>query len=319
MFLPPTLSSSINQDLLPAVITCEGEEVAQYYIKFFTSLIKNQNTRRAYARAVGQFLSWCEAQDIALKQIQPITIAAYREVHSGSAQTVKQHLAAIRLLFDWFVTCLVLPINPAASVKGPNYSTKKGKTPVLSVEDARKLLDSIDISHVVGLRDRALIGLMIYSFARVSAVISMRVEDYYQKDQRWWIRLHEKRGKFHELPLHHVAQEYLDAYINQAGVADNKKQMLFRTAKGNSRCLTENQMNRTDALLMSKRRARDAGLSDSISCHTFRATGITLYLRNGGTVEQAQAIAAHDSPQATKVYSCTSDAISLTEIERIVI
>ena len=116
-----------------------------------------------------------------------------------------------------------------------------------------------------------------------------------------------------------MAQEYLDAYINQVGVADNEKQMLFRTARGNSRCLTENQMNRTDALLMIKRRARDAGLSDSISCHTFRATGITLYLRNGGTIEQAQAIAAHESLQATKLYGCTSDAISLTEIERIMI
>jgi integrase len=101
--------------------------------------------------------------------------------------------------------------------------------------------------------------------------VLMRVEDYYQNDLRWWIRLHGKRGKFHELPLHHVAQEYLDAYIKLAGIADNKKQMLFLTTKGNSRCLTENQMNRTDALLMIKRRARNAGLTDSISCHTFRA------------------------------------------------
>lgn len=106
-------------------------------------------------------------------------IATYIKQHGGSVPTVKQHLAAINMLFDWLVTGQILPMNPAASVKAPRYSTKKGKTPVLSGEDARHLLNSININNVVGLRDRALIGLMVYSFARVSAVVNMNVSDYY--------------------------------------------------------------------------------------------------------------------------------------------
>ncbi len=319
IFLPSTAEASISLDLIPTIITGAGEEVTRCFLEFFTTNIENRNTRLAYARAIRQFLLWCEVRGVSLQEIQPMIVTAYREAHSGSPQTIKQHLAAIRMLFDWLVIQQMLPMNPAASVKGPKYSTKKRKTPVLSTEDARKLLNSINTSHVVGLRDRALIGIMIYSFARVSAVVSMRVEDYYQNGKRWWIRLHEKGGKFHEVPVHHAVQEYLDTYINEAGMTGDRKGMLFRTTRGKSRYLTQNGMNRTDVLLMVKRRAQDAGLPDNISCHTFRATGITAYLQNGGTIEHAQAIAAHESPWTTKLYDRTNDTISLDEIERIVI
>ena len=135
-----------------------------------------------------------------MDRLQPVVVASYIETlqREFSAPSVKQHLAAIRMLFDWLVVGQVLPMNPAASVRSPKYVTKRGKTPVLSAGDARKLLDSINTSAVVGLRDRALIGLMVYSLARVSAVVGMRVEDYYQNGKRWWIRLHEKGGQFHE-------------------------------------------------------------------------------------------------------------------------
>ena len=108
-------------------------------------------------------------------------------------------------------------------MRGPKHVVKKGKTPVLDTEQARALLDAIDVSTVVGLRDRALIGVMVYSFARVSAVIGMRVEDYYPNGKRWWFRLHEKGGKFHEVPAHHTAEEYMDAYLEAAGIAADKK------------------------------------------------------------------------------------------------
>jgi hypothetical protein len=128
-------------------------------------------------------------------------------------QNVKQHLAAIRLLFDWLVTGHVVEVNPASSVRGPKYVVKRGKTPVLTADQARTLLDSIETDSVLGLRDRALIGLMVFSFARVSATIHMRVEDYYQNGKRWWFRLHEKGGKLHDVPAHHNAEAYMDAYI----------------------------------------------------------------------------------------------------------
>jgi site-specific recombinase XerD len=287
--------------------------------EFFTANIENPNTRLAYARAVWQFLAWCEQRGVGLLEISPSLVSAYREGHPGSPQTIKQHLAAIRMLFDWLVIGQVMPSNPASSVRGPKYVIKKGKTHVLSAADARLLLDSIDTSHVVGLRDRALIALMVYSFARVSAVLGMRVEDYYQNGRRWWIRLHEKGGKFHEVPVHHTADEYLHAYIEAACIAEDKKGPLFRTTQGRSRQLTKNGLHRTEALLMIKRRVAAAGLSDKVNCHTFRATGITTYLKNGGTVENAQAIAAHESPRTTKLYDRRTDEINLDEIERIII
>lgn len=246
-------------------------------------------------------------------------VAAYIEQHSGSPQTIKQHLAAIKMLFDWLVIGQVLPFNPAASVRGPRYSIKKGKTSVLSAQETRKLLDSIDTAHVVGLRDRALIGTMVYSFARVSAIVNMKVRDYYPQGKRYWIRLHEKGGKFHEVPAHHTAEEYLDAYIEAAGIFEEKNKPLFRSTRGRSRELTMRAMSRFDAYKMIQRRVEDAGISSEIACHTFRATGITEYLRNGGTIEHAQQIAAHESPRTTKLYDRTNDAISLDEIERIVI
>jgi integrase len=160
---------------------------------------------------------------------------------------------------------------------------------------------------------------MVYSFARIGAVVGMRVEDYYLNGRRWWIRLHEKGGKFHEVPVHHVADEYLDAYLNAAGIRAEEKSPLFRTSRGRSRKLTENGLTERDALDLVKRRAAEAGLPRAICCHTFRATGITAYLENGGTVENAQAIAAHESPRTTKLYDRRGDQISLDEIERIVI
>lgn len=304
---------------LPAIVLNEGRQAADRFLEFFTANIRNPNTRLAYARAVAQFLRWCEERGAGLRDLKPVIVAAYVEQHPGAVPTVKQHLAAINMLFDWLVTGQVLPTNPAASVRAPRYSIKKGKTPVLSSEEARRLLDSIDTSHVVGLRDRALIALMAYSFARVSAAVHMRVSDYYANGKRYWIRLHEKGGKFHEVPVHHNAESYLDEYLSAAGMAGEKNSPLFRTTQGRTRQLTKNPMSRFDAYRMIRRRAEEAGISAAIGCHTFRATGITAYLENGGTIEHAQAIAAHESPRTTKLYDRTNDAITLDEIERIVI
>ena len=222
------------------------------------------------------------------------------------------------MLFDWLVTGQVIPTNPASSVRGPKYVVTRGKAPVLKADQARTLLDSIETDTIVGLRDRALIGLMCFTFARVSAAVHMRVEDYYQNGKRWWFRLHEKGGKRHEVPAHHNAEAYMDAYLAAAAIVDQKKGPLFRSVD-KSRHLTENPMTRTDVLRMIKRRALGAGLPSSTCCHTFRATGITAYLENGGTIENAQAIAAHESPRTTKLYDRTSDEITLDEVERIAI
>ena len=189
----------------------------------------------------------------------------------------------------------------------------------LTAVQARELLDSIDISTLIGLRDRALIGTMAYSFARVSAVVNMDVEDYWQNGKRWWLRLHEKGGKHHEVPAHHNAEAYLDAYVEAAGIAGEGKTPLFRSAIGRTEKLGTSRLTRQDALRMIKRRAAKLGLPARTCCHTFRATGITAYLQNGGTIEKAQQIASHESPRTTKLYDRTSEDITLDEIERILI
>jgi site-specific recombinase XerD len=304
---------------LPAIVRRAGERAGWRFIEFFTANIRNLNTRAAYSQAIAQFFRWCEQRGIRdFANVRPVVIAAYIEQHPGAAPTVKQHLAAIRMLFDWLVTGQIVEMNPAASVRGPKHVVKRGKTPVLTADQARTLLDSIKTDSIVGLRDRALIGVMVYSFARVSATVHMKVEDYYQNGKRWWFRLHEKGGKLHDVPAHHNAEAYLDAYLSAAGIADEKRGLLFRSVDRN-RALTLNAMSRTDVLRMIKRRALGAALPYSTCCHTFRATGITAYLENGGTIENAQAIANHESPRTTKLYDRTSDEITLDEVERIAI
>ena len=209
---------------------------------------------------------------------------------------MKQHLAAIRMLFDWLVTGQVIPINPASAGLGAvatglgSGGQLLGKTPVLGVEEATALLAAIDVKTIASLRDRALIGVMVHTLARVSAVIGMRVHDYYPKGKRWWFLLHEKGGKFHEVPAKHKAEAYMDAYLHAAGIEKEPKGPLSRSIN-RWRQLTPNGMNRIDVFQMIKRRAVDTGLPPNICCHTFRATGITAYLQNGGTLEIAQALA----------------------------
>jgi len=315
--LSPAEAPEFFEHVLPAVIARAGKEASQRFIEFFTANIRNPNTRAAYAQAVGQFCQWCEAAGLELTSLSPVVMAAYIERLRGrlADPSVKQHLAAIRMLFDYLVIGQVIPMNPASSVRGPKHVVKKGKTPVLSADEARQLLDSIDTSTLIGLRDRALVATMCFSFARVSATVGMNVANFYPQGKRYWIRLHEKGGKFHEVPAHHKAEEYLDAYITTAGIAGQDKQPLFRSARQG--ILTDRRLSRNDVLRMIKRRALAAGLPLSTCCHTFRGTGITAYLENGGTIEHAQAIAAHESPRTTKLYDRTSDTITLDEVERI--
>ena len=315
---PAVATGGAGEIVLPQVIVDAGPSAVARFLEFFAGRIANARTRAAYGRAVGQFLGWCEARGLGLRDVSPLHVAAYIRTHPGSAPTVKQHLAAIRMLGDWLVVNQVLPVNPAAAVRGPKHVVTKGATPVLSSAEARKLLESIDTGALAGLRDRALLSVMLYSFARVSAVLGMRRQDYFGQGSRGWLRLHEKGGKRHDVPAHHRAAAALDAYV-EAGGLEEPKVALFQTLDPAGRRLTGRTLERRVALAMIKRRAAAAGLPPSTCCHTFRATGITAYLSNGGTLEHAQQIAGHASPKTTKLYDRTSDTVTVDEIERIVI
>jgi len=214
---------------------------------------------------------------------------------------------------------LVAAVNPAHAIRGPKHVVKRRKKPVLMTDDARKLIDGINTSTLIGLRDRTLIAVMIYAFSRVSAVVATRAEDYYPQGKRWWLRLHEKGGKRHEMPVHHKLEVYLDEYLSTADLRDATKSPLFRTVIGRTGELSAKQMNRVDAYRMVRRRAKVAGVRTKIGCYTFRATCITAYLEAGGTLENAQAMAAHESPRTTKLYDRTGDEITLDEVEKITV
>ena len=244
--------------------------------------------------------------------------AAWVEQLKGSVSvpTVKLRLAAIRHLFDWLVTGQVMQINPAAAVRGPRHVVRKGKTPVLDASEVRTLLDSIDGRSAIDLRDKALIGLMLYSFARIGAVVAMKVEDVFAQNRRIWVRLHEKGGKLHDMPCNHNAEAFLHAYIDGTGIAGDAKGPLFRTI-GRDGKLTRNVLHRVNAFELVRKRAAAAGIATRIGNHSFRATGITVFRKLGGSLENAALMANHASTRTTQLYDRKSDEVTLDEVERI--
>ena len=258
---PSPYSVFLHESCRYPVIVAAGPAAVERFLESFAAQIANARTRAAYARAAGQFLSWCAARGLGLRAIAPLHVAAYIRTHPGSAPTVKQHLAAIRVLCDWLVIHQVLPVNPAAAVRGPKHVVTKGATPVLTPAETRSLLDGIDPGSLVGLRDLALLSVMVYSFARVSAVVGMRRQDYFLQGTRGWLRLHEKGGKRHDVPAHHRAEAAVDAYLVAGGIEDAKA-LLFQSVD-RSRRLSGRSLTRRVVLAMIKRRAAAAGLPAS--------------------------------------------------------
>jgi site-specific recombinase XerD len=234
-------------------------------------------------RACWQFFDWCGTHGLELKTVRPFHVAAWIEDFPGSKPTIKQKLAAVRMLYDFLVVRQITPSNPAHSVRGPKYVVKKGKTPVWSREDAKTLLESIPKDSVSGLRDLALIAAMFYSFARV--------------------------------PVHHLLEQILNEYVEAAGLRSG--QPLFQSVNSAGTAVTGRAVNRYNAWAAIRKRAKAAGFLTPVGCHTWRATGITIYLENDGRLEHAQQMAGHESPRTTKLYDRTNDEITLSEVERI--
>jgi site-specific recombinase XerD len=300
----------IGLPTLPALVAAAGERAGIRFLEFFAANIRNPHTRRAYARAADEFLAWCASVGVpSIAAVQPVHVATWIEAATRelAAPSVKQRLAAIRHLFDWLVTGQV------------GHVVTSGQTPVLDASEAGALLDSIDVSTHAGLRDRALIGLMVYSFARIGAALGMAVEDVYTQNRRLCVRLREKGGKRHAMPCHHNLDEYLVAYLDGAGLRDDPKGPLFRTIGRGTGKLTRTVLPQANAYAMIRRRATAAGIETKLGNHSFRATGITAYLKNGGTLEKAAAMANHASTRTTQLYDCRRDEVSLDEVERIVI
>lgn len=334
--LPVTLQPPIpayQVGSVPALVAVLGSKAKKRFTAFFTDNIRNRNTREAYFRAAFQFFEWCDRHGLSIETVESFHVSAYIEElgQEKSKPTVKQHLAAIRMLYDWLVVGQIVPSNPAHSVRGPKHVVSQGLTPILDADQMKQLLDSIDVTSVVGLRDRALIGVMTATFGRIEATLGMNVADYFQEGKHWSIRLNEKNSKIITMPVQHKLEKYLDAYIEKMGGSEafpfenspagrtTKNQPLFLSSRGRSKTLTGRRMTRQDAWRMVKRRAKKAGITPNIGNHSFRGTGITNYLENGGSLSEAQRMAGHADPRTTRLYDRRDQKITRGEVERITV
>ncbi len=177
--MPDSELSIVSQEAFatPTLIDRASPSTREKFFDFFTVPIRNPNTRAAYYRAIQQFLAWCERagyQD--LEDIEPVTVAAYIETlqRQAASPTIKQHMAAIRMLFFWLTEKGVLAVNPAREVKTERYSRTEGKTPAFVDGEVQKLLNGIQTSTHTGLRDRALLGVLAYTFARIGAAVNLK-------------------------------------------------------------------------------------------------------------------------------------------------
>lgn len=291
-----------------------AEAIADY----FGARIANDNTRDAYLRDAREFGHWIAGEGILLGQIQTLDVARYREhlrAQSNSPATIKRKLSALRKLLSYLVETGALHSNPAREVATEKVRVKGGKTPALSPEQMRSLFESFDPTRLIDLRDRALIAVMSYSLARVSAALGLRACDLIDLGRTQVLRLREKGGVERDIPAHPRLVEYLDAWTEASGITG--PMLLFPVFERNATVLTQRPMDRGDALRMVKRRLIAAGIPPAFSNHSFRATGITEFLANGGSLEVAQQLANHADSRTTKLYDRRAARLELEEIVRI--
>ena len=307
----------------PVAVASAPPDALHAILQFFAAEVRNSNTRRAYVRAAQDFFAYVApmAGGNRLETLTSLHVSSWIEAMRCAglgAPTIKVRLAGLRMLFQALVRERIIAVNPAAVVRGPKHSITRGSTPVLSADEARQLLDAVDVSTVAGLRDRAMLAMMIYTFARISAVTSIKVEDVFIQQGRSWLRLHEKGGKRHDVPCHPALATDLTAYMVAGELGDDVRAPLFQSmARNRSGRLSGKPMTQPLAWEMVQRRMKVAGLRTRACNHTFRATGITTYLKNGGTIERAATMANHASTRTTQLYDRRPDDVTIEEIERI--
>jgi len=305
---------------MPATIEAHGPAARFAWEEFFRGEIRNDYTRRNYLHAVRRFLSWTEAHGIELARIAPAHVGAYLDESTASAPTKKLHLAAIRAFFDRLVLRHVVVLNPAQSVRGPKHATVEGRTPEIGPAQVRQLLGSISPADVVACRDRALIATLVYTAARVGAVVRLRVRDLHRDEGTWSIRFDEKGGKQREIPVREDLRHLLSDYLGLAGAATWPADApLFRSAVGKSKTLSDRPLSPGDACRMLKRRLRRAGLPGRLSPHSFRVAVITDLLQHGASLEDVQNLAGHADPRTTRLYDRRQRQVTRNLVERITI
>ena len=303
---------------LPAIVLHAGKAAETAWDDFFQGKLANRHTRVAYTLAVRRFLAWAEGEGRELHQITAGDVGRYLEQHPGSLPTKKQHIAALRRFFNILVERHLVLLNPALVAETERYQVLEGKTPKITVEHARELLASIDVSNVVELRDRAVIGTLIYTAARAGAVGRLRLRDFSDAGEQYTFRFMDKRGKSREIPVRHDLEGWIKDYIAAAELDEEPKESpLFRTAVRNEKRLTTRAMNGQDICYMMKRRLDRAGLPDLLSPHSFRVATATDLLKQGVPVEDVQYLLGHSDPRTTRLYDRREQKVTRNLVERI--
>lgn len=304
---------------IPRIVTDAGNAARFAWEEFFFGKIRSQHTRRAYHRAVKNFLAWCEERSLPLTAISPADVGVHLDELELAPASKKQVLAGLRHFFDGLVTRHAIALNPAASVRAERYQVMEGKTPEITVKQARALLKSIDTTDIVGLRDKCIIAILIYTAARVGAVAKLKRKDFYDAGEQHCLRFHDKGGKSREIPVRHDLQLLLADYLRYASlqVEIQPDQAMFRTTITKTKQLTERIMTAGDMGRMIKRRMRAAGLPERLSPHSFRVATITDLLSQGVPLEDVQNLAGHADPRTTRLYDRRQKKVTRNIVERI--
>jgi site-specific recombinase XerD len=303
---------------LPSLVERAGGAARFAWDEFFFAEHHNPHTQKAYLREVRRFLAWCDGQAVELAAITPGQVGQYLVSLGGSAAKRNLALAALRGFFDRLVNRHVVILNPAASVKGVKETVMEGKTPEITVAQARTLLASVDVSHVVGLRDRAILATLAYTACRAGAVAKLRLQDFQNDGSQHVLRFQEKGGKSREIPVRHDLESFIRAYLDAADIGgDAKDSPLFRASNGRSRKLEARPLNSRRICELVKRRLKDAGLPSRLSPHSFRVTAITDLLTQGVPLEDVQYLAGHAEPRTTGLYDRRQKRVTRNIVERI--
>jgi integrase/recombinase XerD len=300
----------------PAIVTDAGGGAEFAWDEFFKGQLANAHTRKNYAHAVRHFLNWCDHPDrqVPLVRITPGHVGDYLTGLAVATPTKKLRLAALRKFFDVLVVRHVVILNPAASVRAERYAVVEGKTPEISAKQARDLLKSVDASKLIGLRDRAIIAVLIYTAARVGAVAKLTLKNLKNDGTQYALRFSEKGGKSREIPVRHDLEQFLLGYIEAARITEGT---LFRTAVRRTKQLTAKAMSGIDICRMMKRRLKAAGLPGQFSPHSFRVATVTDLLEQNVPLEDVQHLAGHADPRTTRLYDRRRKKVTRNIVERI--
>lgn len=300
--------------------------------EFFYAEHHNLHTQRAYERAVRRFLAWCEEEGLELANIAPGKVGKYLTALGGSPAKRNQHLSALRGFFDRLVNRHVVFINPAASVSGVKETVIEGKTPEITVEQARELIASVKTIHkprskkakpkefmtVVDLRDRAILSTLRFTACRAGAIAKLRVQDFQHDGEQYVLRFQEKRGKSREIPVRLELQRDILVYLDAAGIGgDAKDRPLFRSTVRKTKQLTGNGLTSKAICELVKRRLKAAKLPQRLSPHSFRVSAVTDLLTQGVPLEDVQYLAGHSSPRTTRLYDRRQKKVTRNIVERI--